>query len=362
MTEPIPMVDLRRHGLDAELRAAFERVLTSGRYIGGPEVEAFEHECAAFLGVAHAIGVSSGTDALLVSLMALGVGPGDEVIVPTYTFFATAGVVARLGATPVFVDICPRCFNIDPAAIEIRERTKAIIAVHLFGQSASMKKLREVAGDVPIIEDAAQSFGARTSASGVLASHSFFPSKNLGGFGDGGMVVTDDPGLADRVRLLRDHGAKPKYHHAVVGGNFRLDALQAALLRAQLPHVQARLDARQRAAARYDELLAGLALESPGRCAPHHTFNQYVVRFHDEAARDQARSALAADSIASAIYYPKALHLQPCFASLGHGAGSMPRAEAASLCTLAIPLFPEIRPDEQERVARALRTAVRERR
>lgn len=385
----IPSLDLRRGGaeLDEELVAAFRRVLESGRYVLGPEVEGFEAECAAYVGTKHAIGVSSGTDALLVALMALDVGPGDEVICPTYTFFATAGAIWRLGATPVFVDSRPRCFAFDPEAVAMRitKETKAIVAVHLFGQCAAMDRLRAVAGEVPVVEDAAQALGAswqgsRAGAMGALGCFSFFPSKNLGGFGDGGLVTTDDDALAARVRRLRVHGAEPKYFHAEVGGNFRLDALQAALLRVKLPRLDEAVRRRRAHARAYTEAfvergvgaVAGGATCSPrcaGRgtaqearvllppaCDPGHTYNQYVVRI--PGRRDAVREALAERGIGSAVYYPRPLHLQECFASLGHAPGDFPVAERLAEESLALPIFPELTAEERARVVDAVSEAV----
>jgi len=261
---PVPLLDLARQNaaLHDELTAAFERVLRSGHFILGPEVAEYENECAAMLGARHAIAVSSGTDAILVALMALGIGYGDEVICPAFTFFATAGCVSRLGATPVFADIRSDDFNLDSADAgrRITPRTKAIIPVHLFGQSAEMEPLLALAREhnLAIVEDAAQSFGARhggrfCGTMGDAGAFSFFPSKNLGGFGDGGLVVTNRDDLAERIRLLRTHGAKPKYYHKLVGGNFRLDALQCALLRVKLPHLKEYSAARSRNAALYVE-------------------------------------------------------------------------------------------------------------
>lgn len=366
--QPIPTMDLRRGGeeLDRELEAAFRRVLRSGHYINGPEVAAFEKECADYLGVRHAIGVSSGTDALLVALMALGIGPGDEVVCPTYTFFATAGAVARLGAKPVFVDSCPRCFNLDVDRLEaaITPRTKAIVPVHLFGQCADMDRIVATAGTIPVIEDAAQAIGAsfrgrRAGGLGRLACFSFFPSKNLGAFGDGGLVATDDEALASRIRRLRVHGAEPKYFHDEVGGNFRLDELQAALLRVKLPRLDEATARRQAHASAYDEAFADVAgLARPQTCSLSHVYNQYVVRFADEATRTKVQRALSETKISTAIYYPRPLHLQACFASLGYGAGDFPVAERLADETLALPMFPELRVDERDRVATELLRAL----
>lgn len=342
---------------EADLTAAFLRVLRSGQYILGGEVAAFEQAVAAYLGVEHAIGVSSGTDAILVALLSLGVGPGDEVICPSYTFFATASAIARAGATPVLADIDPVTFNLDPAAVadRITPRTRAVVPVHLFGRPADLDSIRAAAGAIPIIEDAAQAIGAsaggaKVGSIGAAGCFSFFPSKSLGGFGDGGLVTTRDPALADRARTIRVHGAKPKNHHRVIGGNYRLDAIQAALLGVGLPRLPEALARRAAIAARYEALfgdagLAGAALVLP-RAAPGVTFNQYVVRVRD-AARERLRAFLAERGVGTEVYYPLPLHLQPALAHLGHAEGAFPVAEAAAKETLALPIFPELLDDEQ---------------
>jgi dTDP-4-amino-4,6-dideoxygalactose transaminase len=376
----IPLLDLRRETeeLDRELSAAFARVLESGRYILGPEVEAFESECAAYLGVRHAIGMSSGTDALLAVLMARSIGRGDEVICPSYSFFATAGAAWRLGARPKFVDVRNGCFTIDPRAIEFSDRTRAIIAVHLFGQCAEMSALRE--RGVLVIEDAAQAIGAeldgvRAGALGDAGCFSFFPSKNLGGLGDGGLVTTNDDELADRVRSIRVHGAgRRKYEHTIVGGNFRLDELQAALLRVKLRRLDRAIDRRREHAARYTEaLVAGGAVRAdevcergdgdaklvvPSPCRGRHVYHQYVVRIPGEGRRDRVQAALASREIGTAVYYPSPLHLQACFAELGHRAGDLPVSERHARESLAIPMFPELREEEREQVIDALLAAL----
>jgi dTDP-4-amino-4,6-dideoxygalactose transaminase len=353
---PVPFFDRTRGdaAIEGELTAAFHRVVRSGRYILGPEVEAFERECALALGVRHAVGVSSGSDAVLAALMALDIGPGNEIICPAYTFFATAGAVARLGATPIFVDIDPSTYLIDPAAVAARitPRTRAIVPVHLFGQCADLAALQAITS-LPIIEDAAQAFGARiggraAGSIGTLGCFSFFPTKNLGAFGDGGLVTTDSPALAARVRALRAHGAPEKNHHTEVGGNFRLDALQAALLRVALPRLEGALAARRSHAARYDERLARAAIADiiAPASGPGATYNQYVIRVRGTGARDRLRAHLTSRGVGTEVYYPTALHRQPCFAALGLGEGSLPVAEAAARETLALPIFPELLPAE----------------
>jgi dTDP-4-amino-4,6-dideoxygalactose transaminase len=362
----VPILDLQRqHGpLAGELTAAFERVLRSGQFIGGPEVERFEAAAAAVAGTRFAIGVSSGTDAILVALMALGIGPGDEVICPTFTFFATAGCVARVGARPVFADSRAECLNIDPEGIEplITARTKALLPVHLFGQPADMDPILEIARrrGIPVIEDAAQAFGASyggkpVGSLGDLATVSFFPTKNLGALGDAGLVLTNDHVLAEKVRLLRNHGARERYFHSVVGGNFRLDALHAALLSVKLPHLAEYTAARQRHAGEYNRMLAPLngsrillPCVRPGRS---HIVNQYTVRVCG-GRRDGLSAHLRQRGIDSAIYYPLPLHAQECFRD---GAlPSLPVAEAASREVLSLPVFPEMTAEEQGAVAAAI--------
>ncbi|HVD91256.1 MAG TPA: DegT/DnrJ/EryC1/StrS family aminotransferase [Vicinamibacterales bacterium] len=367
----VPLLDLQGQfrPLRDELLAAIARVCDSQRFIGGPEVEGFEREAAAHLGVAHAIGLSSGTDAILVALMALGVGPGDEVITPTFSFFATAGCVSRLGATPKLVDIDPRTCNIDPAAVEavITSRTRAIIPVHLYGQCADMDPILEISArrGIEVVEDAAQAIGAtykgRSAGSmGRAGCLSFFPSKNLGAFGDGGMVITNDEGIARAARLLRNHGAEPKYFHKRIGGNFRLDALQAAVLRVKLPHLERWSAMRRANADRYDRLFAESAaadrITLPARAPDRvHIFNQYVIRVPD---RDAVRAALDAAGIGCEIYYPVPFHLQECFAPLGYRRGDFPAAEAAAAETLALPIYGELTDAEQREVVGAVTRAV----
>ena len=373
---PVPLIDLKAQytgELRDELRAAVDRVLDSQRFILGPEVEALEQEVADYCGAAHAIGVSSGTDALLVALMALDVGPGDEVVTTPFSFFATAGVVWRLGARPVFVDIDPRTFNLDPARLEaaITKRTRAIMPVHLFGQTANMDSIAAVAcgsgdGGVPVVEDAAQAIGAdyhgrRAGALGALGCFSFFPTKNLGAYGDGGMVTSNDPDLAARVRSLRNHGFAEKYYNREVGGNFRLDALQAAVLRVKLGHLEGWHEARRRNAARYGQLFEEAGLTAPGSPvklpfeAGHgrHIYHQFVLRCE---RRDKLQSFLGERGIGSAVYYPVALHLQECFASLGGQRGDYPAAEAAANEVLALPIYPELGESHQREVVEAIGT------
>lgn len=407
----IPILDLKRQyaSIKPDIDAAIQRVVESGRFILGPEVEALEREVATYCGVKHAIGVASGTDALLLALRALGIGPGDGVIVPSFTFFATAGVVHNVGATPIFCDIDPKTFNLDPSNVRriltmhhgplttdhpprttdygLRTRPKAVIPVHLYGQMADMDAIMPLAEEygLYVIEDAAQAIGATYSGQrttdygpgtgssgprtmdygpsrkagtiGHLGCFSFFPTKNLGAYGDGGMVVTNDDELADKVRMLRVHGAKPKYYHHLVGYNSRLDALQAAVLRAKLPHLEAWSEARRQKAGRYDELLAGI----PGIALPHrlaacqHIFHQYTVRILG-GRRDALRAHLTEQGIATEIYYPLPLHLQPCFRHLGYKEGDLPESESASQEALSLPMFPELTDEEQAYVAQAVRT------
>lgn len=346
----VPLCDLRRHADDAELESAFRRVLASGKYILGEEVEAFERECESALGVRHAIGVSSGTDAILATLMALGVGAGDEVVCPSYTFIATASAAARLGATPVFADVMPCCANIDARDAErrITRKTRAIISVRLFGQCSHEDDIARVAREhgVALVVDAAQSIGA-APVTARAACYSFFPSKNIGALGDAGLVATDDDDLAKTMRALRVHGATGKHHHALVGGNFRIDALQAAFLRVKLRGLAEITTARRANAARYDALLAEIAhVRPPARCGDAHVFNQYVIT---SDSRDALRTHLGDANIETQIYYPTPLHRQPCFAHLAHA--PLPVSERAAHTTLALPMFPELREDEARYVA-----------
>jgi dTDP-4-amino-4,6-dideoxygalactose transaminase len=365
-TLPVPLLDLKVQyvAIQAEIHAAMSRVIESQMFILGPEVAALEQEVAAYSQCDYGIGVSSGTDALLVSLMAIGIQPGDEIITTPYTFFATAGSIARLGAKPVFVDIDPATFNIqaDNLNAAVTPRTKAIMPVHLFGQVADMDEVMEVARqhDLRVIEDAAQAIGAeykgrRAGSIGDLGCFSFFPSKNLGAFGDGGMVTTNNPDLADRVRLLRNHGGRPKYVHGVVGGNFRLDAIQAAVVRAKLPHLDDWTNARQRNAALYRRLFvkAGLTadlgpIELPTELPERrHIYNQFVIR---GPQRYELAEHLTANQIGSEIYYPLSLHQQECFQGLGLHEGGHPNSEQAAKDSLALPIYPELTPAMIERV------------
>jgi dTDP-4-amino-4,6-dideoxygalactose transaminase len=358
----VPLLDLKAQyaSIRDDVDAAVARVMESQYFILGPEVSALEEEVAAYSDAAHGIGMSSGTDALLAALMALEIGAGDEVIVPTYTFFATAGVVARLGATPVFVDIDPVTYNITPDAVAaaVTPRTRAVIPVHLYGRMVEMDGIMNIAQrhGIAVIEDAAQAIGAfdasrrRAGSIGDMGCFSFFPSKNLGGVGDGGMTVTQDPALAGRLKMLRMHGMEPKYHHAVVGGNFRLDALQAAVLRVKLRHLDGWSAARRHNADRYRELFqqAGLTgtvilpTDEPG-----HIYNQFIIR---APRRDELQAHLRSRGIGTEIYYPVPLHLQRCFDGLGQRSGSMPHAEAAARETLALPVYPELTEQQLDHV------------
>jgi dTDP-4-amino-4,6-dideoxygalactose transaminase len=371
MAARIPLLDLRPQydPLREEILAAVVRVCDSQRYVMGPEVDGLETELAALLGVRHAVAVSSGTDALLVALMALNVGPGDEVVTSPYSFFATAGAIVRLGATPVLVDIDPVTFNIDPAGVSraVTSKTKAILPVHLFGLSADLDPILDEASrsGVPVIEDAAQAIGATykgrvVGGIGALGCFSFFPSKNLGAFGEAGLVTTNDAALATRVRVLRDHGMSPKYHHQLVGGNFRMDAIQAAVLRVKAPHLSAWTEARRVNASRYARLFdeAGLGrvtLPTEPRDR-RHIFNQFVIRTAD---RDGLKRHLDACGIGNEIYYPVPFHLQPCFKGLGHAPGDFPEAERAARESLALPIFGELTLEQQQTVVGAIAAFVR---
>ena len=361
----VPLFDLTRQWAEVrnDVHAALERVFATQHFILGPEVAALEKECAEYLRVRRAVAVSSGTDALLAALMALGVSAGDEVITTPFTFFATAGVIHRLGARPVFVDIDPRDFNIDPigTAAAVTPRTKAIIPVHLYGQAADMDALKAAAPGIPVVEDCCQAIGTEFHGTpvggiGTFGCFSFFPTKNLGAFGDGGLVTTNDEALAEKLVDMRVHGMRPKYVHHFVGGNFRLDAMQAAILRVKLPLLPRWIAKRQAGAAHYRELFAQAGLsgkvtlpaELPGR---GHTYHQYVVRVPQ---RDAVREHMATQGVGAEVYYPISLHEQQCFADLGHRKGDFPESERAESEVLALPIFPELRPDERERVVAAI--------
>jgi dTDP-4-amino-4,6-dideoxygalactose transaminase len=379
----VPLLDLRSQyaSLKADLDAALLRVAESQYFILGKEVETLERGMERYLEVKHALGVSSGTDALLLALMALGIGPGDEVIVPTFSFFATAGVVSRLGATPVFVDIDPDSYNIDPDAIAaaITERTRGIVPVHLYGQSADMDRINAIAGErgIPVIEDAAQAIGVRykdgrpVGGIGTVGCFSFFPSKNLGAFGDAGLVTTNDTALFEKMKIMRVHGGERRYYHSVIGGNFRLDEIQAAVLNVKLPHLDEWSRGRSRNADRYDELFRQAGLAAPEGSNPEdypvsvplrvfegtgvpnsHIFNQYVIRAKD---RDALRAHLAERGIGNEVYYPVPFHLQECFAGLGYRAGDFPHAERASVEVLALPVYPELTDEQISYVADSMR-------
>lgn len=387
----VPLLDVNAQNLplEAELTETFTRVLRSGCFIMGPEVTALEEEVAAMVGAAHGIGVSSGTDAILLALMALGIGPGDEVLCPTFTFFATAGCISRTGATPVFVDACPVCFNLDveDAARKVTDRTRAIIPVHLFGQAAEMDGVMDLASrhGLRVIEDGAQAIGARykgraCGSIGDFGTYSFFPSKNLGGFGDGGMLVCNDPDLAEKARILRMHGSKPKYFHKYVGGNFRLDPLQAALLRVKLRHYGNYTAGRRANAAYYLEQLGklpGVVAADPSHCCclarqeealgeaqiilptryehNDHIWNQFTLRVRGEAQRDALREHLAEREIGCEIYYPLTMDQQECFADTPDSSrrgNEVAHRLAAEV--LSIPVYPELTTAMQDLVVDAI--------
>ena len=364
----VPLLDLKAQhaAIREQVLAAVAEVLDSQVCIGGPKVAELERKIAAISDCKYAVGVSSGTDALLCSMMALGLGPGDEAITTPFTFFATAGSIARTGATPVFVDIDPRTYNINPELIEraITPRTKAIVPVHLFGQMCDMDPIMRIANrhGLYVIEDAAQSItatykGRKAGSIGAAGCFSFYPSKNLGAAGDGGMVVTNDAALYERMMALRDHGSQSKYHHRYIGGNFRLDAIQAAVLLVKLPHLDSWSERRRRNATVYDSAFAGTDIGAPfilPECVS--IYNQYVVRTPE---RGKLVEELRRQDIGWEIYYPLCLPLQPCFLHLGYKPGSLPEAERASAEVLALPIYPELNAEQQQRVIRvALSRAV----
>lgn len=372
----VPLCDLlaQYRPLAGQITEAIARVLASGQVILGPEVRAFEAEIASYCGSNHGVGCSSGTDAISLALHALDIGPGDEVILPTFTFFATAGCVSRTGARPVFVDIDPVTYNLDPVQVEnkVTARTRAVLVVHLFGQCADMDPLWRVAErhDLTIIEDAAQALGAeyhgkRAGSLGSLGCLSFYPSKNLGAYGDAGMTVTSDPDWAQKMACLRVHGMEPRYHHKMLGWNARLDEVHAAMLRIKLPHLDTWLDNRVAAAKRYDGLIEdqhlGTFLSRPVvRPKRRHTFNQYVVRVAD-GQRDALMRHLKSEGIGCEVYYPLPLHRQECLRNLGYGPGDFPASEEACRSVLALPMFPEITVDQQRRVVASVANYLRQR-
>ena len=370
---PVPLLDLKPQyaTLRDEILRVTEEVYASQHFILGKRVDDFERDFAKYCQSKHAIGLSSGTDALLIALMVLGVGRGDEVIVPAYSFFATAGVVQRLGATPVFVDINLTDYNIDAQQIQERttQRTRAIMPVHLYGQTADMEAVKRAARNIPLIEDAAQAVGAefddrRAGSLGAIGCFSFFPSKNLGAFGDAGAVTTNDDTLAEKLIDLRVHGMRPKYHHRYVGGNFRIDALQAAILHVKLPHLDRWSEGRRRNAATYPQLFAEanvgdrvvLPQELPRR---RHVFNQYVIRFRDgRQTRDRVMEHLKSAGIGCEIYYPLTLPQQECFATLPGAREHYRNSERAAVGTLAIPIYPELTRDQMSEVVREIARAL----
>jgi dTDP-4-amino-4,6-dideoxygalactose transaminase len=365
----VPLFDTQRQHAELrdELLAAMTRVCDSGRYVLGPDCAELEKSLAAYCRVPHALGCASGSDALLLALMAIDCAPGDEVIMPSYTFFATAGAAWRIGVKPVFVDIDPVTYNIDPAKIEaaVTPRTKAIMPVHLYGQCAAMGPIMAIARKhrLTVIEDACQAIGAeyhgeRAGAIGDIGCFSFYPTKNLGGAGDGGLMTCKSSEIADKLRILRVHGERQRYHHQLVGFNSRLDSLQAAALNVKLPHLDRWTARRATNAARYHELFAQAKLaeviQLPVATAGcQHVWNQYIIRV-PEGKRDALREHLTARKIGTQIYYPVPLHLQECFASLGIGPGSLPETERAAKETLALPIFPELTAEEQHAVVAAV--------
>lgn len=369
----VPLLDLRaqHEPLHADVMAAIERVVRSNEFIMGKEVTALEEAVAKYCGTKYGIGVSSGTDALLVALMALDIKAGDEVITPSYSFFATAGVVSRLGATPVFAECDPVTYNLDPESFrkKITKNTKAVIPVHLYGQMADMDPIMAIAAEhgIPVVEDAAQAIGSeykdgrRACSIGAVGCLSFFPSKNLGAMGDAGAVVTNDENLAEKLRVLRVHGGKPKYYHSVIGGNFRIDAMQSAILNVKLPHLDSWTAGRQRNAERYERLFAELDVPNVTLPQPvyknsgakhYHIYNQFVIR---SPKRDALRDFLKQNGVNTEIYYPVPFHLQQCFAPLGYKQGDFPESEKAANETLALPIYPELTEEQQRYVVETIR-------
>jgi dTDP-4-amino-4,6-dideoxygalactose transaminase len=358
----VPMLDLTEQyqNLKAEIIPAMEDVMSNARFILGDNVKKLEADVAKYSNVNHGIGVANGSDAIHIALSALGVGPGDEVIVPSFTFFATAGAVARTGATPVFVDCDPKTFNIDPSKIEeaVTDKTKAIVPVHLYGQMADMDAIVEVAKNhnLGIVEDAAQAIGSKYKGKsvgelGTAATYSFFPTKNLGAYGDGGMVVTNDDELAEKMRVIRVHGSKPKYYHHVLGYNSRLDELQAAILNVKFPHLDEWSNLRREKAENYTKLLneqLGDKVVTPFIADySHHIFHQYTIRVE---RRDELQKFLQEQGVSTMIYYPKPLHLQPVFAELGYKEGDLPETEKAAAEAISLPMFPELKVEQQQYV------------
>ena len=366
----VKLLDLQAQYLPIrnEIRRAIDQVLDEQALILGPAVERFERNLAKYCETKHAIGVSSGTDALLCTLMGLGIGPGDEVICPAFTFFATAGSIARTGATPVFCDIDPATFNLDPQSVQkkVTKKTRAIMPVHLFGQVAEMEAVNEIAekNGLKVIEDAAQAIGARRSgrpacAHGLAGCLSFYPTKNLGAFGDAGAICTNDDAFADRCRKLRVHGSGHTYHHEMIGGMFRLAAVQAAVLDVKLQYLNGWHEARRRNAGIYDKHFAGSDVTAPVVATGNHSvYNQYVVRVPN---RDAVKQQLSQRGISTAVYYPMPLHLQECFAYLGYKEGDFPHSERACNEVLALPIYPELTDEQVKHVARTLLEVVRQR-
>jgi len=356
----VPLLDLKAQyaTIKTDVLSAVSEVLESQRCIGGPKVEELEKRIAQMSDCRFAVGVSSGTDALLNSLMSLDIGPGDEVVTTPFTFFATAGCIVRVGATPVFADIDPRTYNLDPNRLEavVTEKTKAIIPVHLFGQMADMDPIMEIARrhQAPVIEDAAQAItstykGRKAGGIGISGCFSFFPSKNLGGAGDGGMIVTNDEALYERLKIMRNHGAKPKYYHRYTGGNFRLDPMQAAVLLVKLPHLGGWSEARRLNAAYYNEKFAGTVVRTPYISPDCVTiYNQYVIRV---PRRDGLQAHLKKRGVGCEIYYPCPMHLQECFEGLGYKQGDFPESEKAASEVLALPVYPELTDHMKDYVA-----------